>query len=182
VVAAGGVLVFAGRAWQTITAPRPRPLADEVLGVSGRTLEPAVAALALVALAGVVAVVATRGPARRLVGVLLVLTGLGLAWRSLHGLAAVSPSHALSLLRDAHSGVGLDAAAQVHVEVHRIWPLGAGVGALVVVTTGALIAWRGPAWSVLPTRYEAPPARVQPDVNLWTALDRGEDPTSRSEP
>jgi hypothetical protein len=33
-----GALLTSGRAWQTVTASRPRPFADVVVSVGGRTL------------------------------------------------------------------------------------------------------------------------------------------------
>src|SRR5262249_60132097 len=59
-----GALLVSGRAWQTVTAPRARPFTDEVVNVSGRTLEPAVAAPGGVALAGVGAGLGPPGIAR----------------------------------------------------------------------------------------------------------------------
>src|SRR4051812_39543684 len=82
-VGAAGALLVATRHWQTITTPRPAPLHDDVLGLSGRTVDAAPTALALVALAGVVAVLATRGVVRRVVGGVLTLAGLALLWRAI---------------------------------------------------------------------------------------------------
>jgi hypothetical protein len=49
---------------------------------------------------------------------------------------------------------------------------------------GALIVWRGHRWQVMSARYEAQPDReaeqARAAASLWTALDRGEDPTGRS--
>ena len=95
--------------WQTVTAHRARPLADDVLEVSGRTLHPAVTGLAVVALAGVVGILATRGIARRIIGAVLVVAGAIVGWDAVTGLHAISPEHARTLLRDAQTGVGLDA-------------------------------------------------------------------------
>ena len=50
---------------------RAHPFTDDVVSVSGRTIDGAVTALALVALAGVVAVLATKGVARRVIGALV---------------------------------------------------------------------------------------------------------------
>src|SRR5579875_3882920 len=82
-VGAGGALLLATRDWQTITTPRPSPLHADVLHITGRTVDTAPTALALVALAGVVAVLATRGIVRRVVGVVLALAGVGLVWRAI---------------------------------------------------------------------------------------------------
>ncbi len=61
---------------QAVFTPQ-KPLTAEVVDVSGTDLVPLAGALALAALAGLVAVIATRGVVRRAVGVLLALFGAG---------------------------------------------------------------------------------------------------------
>ena len=58
---------------------------DDMLPVTGRTVDAAPTAMALVALAGVVAVIATRGVARRVVGAVIALAGAGIVWRAAGG-------------------------------------------------------------------------------------------------
>jgi uncharacterized membrane protein (TIGR02234 family) len=185
---AAGALLIARRTWQTARTPRPRPLADDVLTISGHTLDAATTALGLVALAGVVAVVATRGAARRAIGVLLALAGALLVWRSLSGLTAVSAARIRSLVEAKHSGVGVDATFVPHVTVHSVWPVLSAVCAVLVLAAGVLIALRGQRWGTMSRRYEAPSgpttddevsvARARADASMWTALDRGADPTA----
>lgn len=181
-----GALLVSGRAWQTIVAPRPRPFADEVVDVSGRTLEPLVAALGLVALAGVVAVLATRGIARRAVGVLLGVAAVAMGWGALAGLHHVSAAKARSLVADARTGAGLDPGRPPQVTVHAAWPLVAVACAVALLVAGAAVAVWGHRWAALSGRYEAPDAgteanRERSDATMWTALDRGDDPTARTE-
>lgn len=136
---------------------------------TGSALEPWLTALALVALAGAGALLATRGRSRALVGVVLVLSGLGVVAGGVDGLATVE-----------------------HVTV--AWPVVAIVGALFIVYGGGLAALRGLGWPSMGSRYERPaaplsPAEDQPqyigpsasDVAMWDALDRGEDPTRRGD-
>jgi uncharacterized membrane protein (TIGR02234 family) len=188
-LAGAGALLVAGRTWQTVLTPRPRPLADDVLPLTGHVLDSAATALGLVALSGVVAVLATRGGARRAVGVVLALTGALLVWRSLTGLGPVSAARARTLVQARHSGVGVDATVVPQLSVHAQWPLlSAGCGVL-VVAGGLLVALRGPGWASMSVRYDAPSARqlsaqdraatrARADASMWTALDRGDDPTS----
>jgi uncharacterized membrane protein (TIGR02234 family) len=182
---AGAVLLIAVRTWQTITTPRPAPLHDDVLHVTGRTVDAAPTAFALVALAGVVAVLATRGVLRRAVGAVLVLSGLGLVWRAVVSASAVGEHRARSLVAGHHSTVDVSSVVP-HVTTHGLWPaLTVGCGVL-VAASGVLIAWRGHRWVVMSARYEATPvAEADPAkaaATLWTALDRGEDPTDRQVP
>jgi uncharacterized membrane protein (TIGR02234 family) len=179
-IGAGGALLVALRHWQTITTTRPAPLGDLVVQVTGRTVDSAPTALGLVALAGVVAVLATRGVVRRGVGVVLALAGIALMWRSVVSAGAVSAGRARTLVSDRHASADLSGVVP-HVVTHGAWPvLTIGCGALVAVS-GALIAWRGHRWQVMSARYEAPSDPEQQTSKaataLWTALDRGEDPT-----
>ena len=159
-----GALLIAGRAWQRVVTPRARPLADDVLPLSGHTLDSAATALGLVALAGVVAVLATRGLTRRVLG-------------------------ARSLVQAKHSGVGVDPAVVPQVSVHAQWPVLSSLCGLLVLLGGLLVAARGNGWGAMSARYEAPSARplsaeevaavrARADASMWTALDRGADPTS----
>lgn len=172
-----GALLASGRAWQTVTAPRPRPFTDEVVAVSGRTLEPAVAALGVVALAGVVAVLATRGMARRIVGVVLAGAAVAMAWPAVAGLRTVSAQRARSLVNDAHAAAGLDLAHPPRAAVHLVWPALTLVCAVAVLAGGIAVALWGHRWLVMSARYEAP-APQRADATLWSDLDRGRDPTS----
>lgn len=186
-VGGAGALLASGRAWQTVVVPRPRPFADAIVDVSGRTLEPALAALAVVALAGVVAVLATRGTARRIVGGLVAAVALAIGWQGIAGLQAVSGSRARSLVADARTGAGLDPSRTPHITVQAAWPALVLGCALAVLAAGAAIAVWGHRWAALSGRYEAPETRADADrqraqVSLWNALDSGDDPTTRPRP
>jgi uncharacterized membrane protein (TIGR02234 family) len=186
---AAGALLLAGRDWQTVLTPRARPLADDVLPLTGHVLDSAPSALSLVALAGVVAVLATRGISRRAVGAVLALAGALLVWRSLSGLSMVSAARARSLVESRHSGVGVDPGVVPQVSVHGQWPLLSAACGLLVLAAGLLVATRGHGWAAMSTRYEAPSTaplsaddaaatRTRADASMWTALDRGADPTA----
>ena len=188
-VAAGSALLIGGRTWQTITTPRGQGRPDDVLDVSGRTLDSAATALTLVALAGVVAVLATRGLLRRVIGGVIALAGAGLVWRAVESFGAVGTGRAQRLVLDRHRTVGGTSLAP-RVEVHGVWPTLLLVCGVLVLVAGALVAWRGQRLSAMSTRYEnraVAQDAAQADAEnpqkaataLWTALDRGEDPTSR---
>lgn len=186
-VGAAGALVLAGRTWQTIVTPRPRPLGDAVLQLTGGTVDAASTALALVALAGIVAVLATRGLGRVAIGAVLAGAGAALVWRALAGAAAIGPARARAFVQ-SHPGVGADPGAVSRVTVHSGWALlSAGCGVL-VLAAGVLIAVRGRRWASMSARYETPGARDDGDEELartrasaalWRALDRGQDPTGQ---
>lgn len=192
-LAAAAALLISTRIWQTVVTVRPRPLADDVLLVNGRTVEAAPTALALVALAGVVALVATRGWWRRVIGGVLVLAGTGLVWWSLAGLTPLPADRARALVTARHSGVGVDPAVVPQVSVHALWPWASAVCGVLVVLAGLLALVRGHRWTAMSSRYEpqagglssAPDAAApggaehSSSTALWSALDRGDDPTSR---
>lgn len=186
---AGAALLISTRYWQTVVTPRARPFSDDVLPLSGRTIDAAPTAFALVALAGVVAVLATRGVVRRALGGLIGLAGAGLVWRSVTALSAVSTSRARDLVRLKHQRVSMSNSVVPHVATHLAWGACSVACGVLVVVGGLLIALRGGRWAVLSARYEPPPAehdtedaraaRQKADAALWGALDRGEDPTTR---
>ena len=120
---------------------------------TGEQAAPLVRALALVALAGVVAVLAARGWTRVAVGVVLALGGVAIA---------------------------VSAASEVGAAPAPVWPLLSTLGGLLVLCAGVLTTWHGRAWPALGARYDAPTARrPATDGDAWDALDRGEDPTER---
>jgi hypothetical protein len=128
------------------------------------------------------------GPARaRLISLALLVIGAGLVW--------VHPSdqlrggaRALSLVVIA--GVGALVAARatlrrlasIVVALCALGLIGGGTATAViggiVAVIGALVALLTvKSWPVLGARYDRAPAAKETD--LWTALDRGEDPTAR---
>jgi hypothetical protein len=168
---AGLALWMATRGWSVEVTPRPAPLPPVRAARSGAALLPWLPALAVVALAGGGAVLATRGRVRRLLGVLLGALGL-----------AVSAGAAYGLVADL-GGV-----------VSRQWPALCLVGGLLVVVGGGWTALRGGGWPAMGARYERPartvteskpttasapgPMAGRRTTEAWDALDRGEDPTA----
>lgn len=172
VVGAGLVLLAAGRPWATASvAGLPgRPFIEP----SGGDLAPIVTGLGLAALAGGLAVLATRGIARTLVGAFLVLAGLGVVG----GLLAV-----LTDLERALHGPAVDAAgytsAVVENEQATGWPLAASAGAVLVAAAGLAVMVRGRRWPGMSSRYErGGDNRRDGPASLWDALSRGDDPTA----
>ena len=182
-VGAATVLLVASREWQTI-GPR-------AIGVTGRTLDSAPTALAVVALAGVVAVIATKGKIRQLVGVLVAVAGAVAIWRSAAALPAVSASRAEEIVR-AKQRVNVIGGSAPEVATHPVWGVLSVIGAVLVVLAGVFIAVRGARWQGMSGRYRAPGTgaaspppssaptdedRARHDASLWGALERGDDPT-----
>ena len=148
------VLVAGGREWASWLVDRPEPLAPVPESRTGGDLAPAAGALGLAALAGAVALVATRGWGRLLTGVLLVALGAGVVPQS----------------------SGLDVPARADVTV---WPVLSAVGGVVIGVAGVAAILRGRRWTALSRRYQAPAqTRQTAEPDLWAAIERGDDPTA----
>lgn len=158
--AAGGVLVLwsTGRTW-VVEAAAGSLGGARTVSHTGAALMPWLTALGWVALAGTGAMLATRRVGRIVIGSLLVASGLGV-------LAGVG-----------HLRFGVPGA-------RNTWPLLCVAGALLLLAGGWQTIRHGGAWPVMGSRYERPtgptadqPHRSTADVDMWNALDRGEDPT-----
>ena len=178
VVGAGLILLALRAQWAQAVFTPQKPLTAEVVNVSGTDLVPLAEALALAALAGLIAVIATRGVARRAVGVLLALFGAGAGAAVLTpvtdatvvsaaaGKVASPESAALSgAAGSTTSGAsGNGALVLSNSAGHAImsgapWQAAVIVGALLIFAAGLATALRGQDWPVMSARYDAPGAR-----------------------
>lgn len=181
---ATAVLTATGQAWVHARATQG-PLQVPFV-VRGGSAEPAAPALAVVGLAGALALLATRGIVRATVGALIAASGIGAAAVAARG--AHPGTGSLADRAGAALGTG---SAQAQNVAHNAWPAVAIVGAAVFAVGGALAMVRGRSWPGMSARYNAPSASgtaaapgrptgpVVPDDALeqWRALDRGEDPS-----
>jgi len=190
-LAGAGVAIYAvTRTWSLVVVERTG-MSDLRTARTGADLEPWVIGLALVALAGTGALLATHGRVRRGLGVLLALAGVGVTAGAIIGRAGLDVGRA--------GGGG------------TLWPIVCALGGAVIVLGGLTAARRGHQWPAMSARYErrtepaaapgpaagsgpsaaagpergdgsgSPGDRSQPaDYRLtWDALDRGDDPTAR---
>jgi uncharacterized membrane protein (TIGR02234 family) len=173
--AGGGLLLLlaAGRAWGSATL-RAATGARVHVSVTGTAVTPALPALGLALLVLAVAVLATRGLLRRVLGAVAALAGTAaavLAATSHRGVEQALAGRAFGVARTA-VGVGVSP-----------WQVVAVVAAVVAAAGGAATLLHGHRWTSMGRRYEAPaPAPASPDpaaddASTWAALDRGEDPT-----
>jgi uncharacterized membrane protein (TIGR02234 family) len=198
---AASVLLSVRQSWARVVTAAARPLPATTVSVRGQDLVPVAGALGLAALAGLAAVLATRGLARRLVGVLLAAFGAGAAVAvSVHlGTAAVlaaaaaagrtgSPAGSVtggSAPGLAGTGGAAPSIAGVSLAGHVTmtgfpWRWAVLVGALAVIAAGLLVTWRGATWPVMSSRYDQPAARrphPADTATLWDSLSQGVDPT-----
>jgi len=177
-VGAGLVLLAVRQRWAQAVFTPPKPLSPQVVDVSGADLVPLAGALALAALAGLAAVIATRGVVRRGAGVLLALFGAGAGAAVTTSVTAatvvsVAASHVASPQSAAVSGAagsttsGTPGSAAVVVAGtagHAImtgtpWRVAVLAGALLIFLAGLAAATRGPSWPVMSARYDLPQRR-----------------------
>jgi hypothetical protein len=152
VVGAGAALLAASRGWFEATG-RSAPgsfattAADQV---TGSDRYPWLTALALVALAGGGAILATKALVRTAIGGLLLFAGVGIV---------------------------LAAAAAVVGEAEPFWPIVAALGGLAVFDAGWLTVYKGRSWPSMSARYERTGPADTP-TGMWDELDHGRDPTT----
>jgi uncharacterized membrane protein (TIGR02234 family) len=162
------------RTWSLHLTPRTG-MTDLRTARTGADAEPWVIGLALVALAGTGALLATRGVVRRVLGALLSLAGAGIAAGAVDARATVDSGSA---------GAGA-----------TLWPALCVLGGLVIVAGGVTAARLGHTWPAMSARYDRKPvapshrtpaarSAAGPDLapadhrSAWDALDRGDDPTA----
>ncbi len=187
-VVAGAVAlaVGAGLTWWTQT--HLDSLAGSItLEAKGSQTDALLIPVALLALAGFGAAMATTGVLRRLVGVVLLLGG---AWAT--ALAVAGWWRAPASL---HTDLTRPAVSSAPPQLHPAGPLVAALGGLLIAVAGVLVVSGFGARRALGARYDAPtgrrrtPARAVPttlDVDTdpegaagwWKALDAGQDPTA----
>jgi uncharacterized membrane protein (TIGR02234 family) len=177
--AGAGLVVLALRErWARAVFIPPKPLSPQVINVTGGDLSPLASALALVALACLAAVIATRGIVRRAVGVLLAGLGAGTAAAAgasasaatvlsvaagktgSPGAAAISGTAGSTTAGGGAGGftgaVGDLGAAGQAIMTGTPWRAAVLAGALVIVAAGIAVAWQGASWPVMSARYDRP--------------------------
>jgi hypothetical protein len=153
VLGAGLALLAASRAWSADPGrAQPAGLGTATDPLTGGEQYPWIPALALAALAGGGALLATRGALRTVVGCLLLLCG---------------------------AGIVLGVAYAVAREAEPFWPVAAALGALAVFDAGWLTVRRGRSWPAMGARYERSATRNDDPASMWDELDHGRDPTAR---
>jgi uncharacterized membrane protein (TIGR02234 family) len=178
--AAGAGLVFLGvrHGWARVHTTAPAPLPGSDVTVTGQDLVPAAGALALAGLASLAAVLATRGLARRLTGMLLALFGagasvtvllqvtaaaaIGAAFSNPGPVGSAGSGGAAGSVTAGGTGAGSGSTLPVagfpaHVVMTGLpWRPLAAAGGVVLMAAGLLVAWRSQRWPVMSSRYDAP--------------------------
>ena len=190
VLAVGGVLLLLahGRTWAS-AAVGGSGLPTVQASLTGSDINPAGTAVAVLALAGVAGLLATRRVGRVLIGLLLVLAGaLSVVTAAQFGVGrpgTLADGDSLTVVVTDH--VGVDAVGGT-VAVTGWW-IAALVGGALVAAAGLLAIVRSSRWPQLGRRYEratsplgggtgSADTRPAPrHESAWDQMDRGVDPT-----
>jgi len=148
------------------------------LFIPGNKAAVSVSALALVALAGALALTIAGRISRIVTGVIVLLAALGIAAVVL-GVLADPSTAAMGEVGKATGVIGVASNAST-----TWFPVAAVVAAAILAVAAALILWAGRRWSVR-TKYDAvtsPPAKGAvggpiDEIDSWDRLSRGDDPT-----
>lgn len=182
-LAIGGLAYFAtGRVWGT-SRVRADGLPSDVVSVTGTEAVPVLSALALVIVAGSIAVLAASVRIRRVVG--LVICGAGLIGAVLalgHGKPLSDAFGAAVEKSPAFTGANTP-----DVYMTNAWPLVTAFAFSLATLLGAVVVAFGSRWPTMGRKYDAPVAKAENDEtegdetegdsDLWKALDQGHDPT-----
>ncbi|MFL6090799.1 MAG: Trp biosynthesis-associated membrane protein [Aeromicrobium sp.] len=173
-LAAGAVALFAvTRAWASATVRTPGVPVDTV-SVSGVDAAPILAGLAVVVVAGSLAVVAAGGWFRQLVGLVIAAVAGFAALRALTLNVGGPPLG--RALKESPAYIG---GVEPHV-AGAPWPWVAALAFAVACGLAVVVALRGRQWARMSARYERDAdaeAGESDDVDFWRAQDRGQDPT-----
>ncbi|RNL86498.1 Trp biosynthesis-associated membrane protein [Halostreptopolyspora alba] len=171
---AAALLAATGQTWAVARVGAAGPTAAAEVNLAGDDTAPVAAAIGWVALAALAALLATKGWARRGLGVLLTaFAGVALldVWTGTRPAALVRAVAARATTEGDVSGPALEPG----------WPLLAAFGAVLLLGAGATTAIRGAAWPGMGSRYDrhSAPATVRAGdpAELWKSLDSGADPT-----
>lgn len=178
-VGAGLIWLALREQWAEAVFTQPKPLPQQTVGVTGSDLVPLAGGLAIAALAGLAAIIATKGRWRAGVGVLVALFGAGagaavmttvtastvLSVAASHvaspGSAAMSGSAGSTTSGSSSSGsaVVVSGSAGHAIIGGGQWQILVIVGALLIFAAGLATALRGPDWPVMSAKYELPRAK-----------------------
>jgi uncharacterized membrane protein (TIGR02234 family) len=191
-VGAGLVLVAAGRTWATVTfQSQAGALGPSEVAVTGSEIAASLTPATLAALAATVAVLATRGLARRAIAAVIGLCGIAVAavsWTATgsEAIATAAREHATSAM--------MSSGGPVSESPVWVWPLLSVAGGLVLVAAGVVAVARSTRWPGMSSRYDradggsrtgssgdqrrgARPRKATGERALWEAIDEGADPT-----
>lgn len=176
-VGAGALFLGYGRTWST-TRLTEVGLPSLLVQLTGRDLQPVGAATAIVGLAAIAGLVATRRVGRILSGIVLLVVGLLDAFLAFR--FGMGDRTAIVAAVSERAGHDLDPEAVRAATSTSIWWLAAAFGGVCFVVAGLLTLTRSSTWPTLSSRYERGTDNGKTSsrpVSAWDQLDDGIDPT-----
>lgn len=184
VLGGAGLLWASGMVWSVLTVERDEPLPPLAYSMSGSTAVPMTAAGGFIMLAAVVAVLATKTIGRRIIATIVLLTAAVTGTTMFQWAGKSAQEREATMLLD---GVrhALDQAPDTS---SLAVPL--AVVSLVLGAAAAVVLLVTKNLALMSSKYERGSGAAEPatqrddqdpqtrDRNLWSSLDRGEDPTS----
>lgn len=161
-ISAVGILIASSFTWVTAQVFVLGGSGTRELTLSGNAVLPAVTSLAIVALAGALAVLALKGWARQLIGVLVAM------------IAVVIETSVIRFVAQPTIDSGNDT---VHSIGLSPWWVLVILLALLMLISGVLIIGFSRSWTAMGSKYEAEGMRKQAELSPWDALNAGQDPT-----
>ncbi|WP_433496914.1 Trp biosynthesis-associated membrane protein [Sphaerimonospora sp. CA-214678] len=183
---AGLVLLAAGRTWATaVFGPEQGRIGAGRVDLTGGDLVAWLTPAALAALAALAAVLAARGVARRVIGVVIALFGAAIVAGAWDGTR--TPTIVAAARENITTAVV--SSSGFATTVSQVWPWAAAAGGLILVAGGVTAVIRAGHWPGMSGKYDRPGGGNRtpggPDGGgrtgeraMWDALDEGVDPTS----
>lgn len=171
IVSGAGAWMALRRTWSAATI-RTADLPSTHVVVTGADAVSGAVGLAIVIMAAAAGVLAAGPRLRRVIGGLVVLSGVTAIVAVVSSVGSMADSRRRAI--EASAAAGFDGSIAWSMGP---WPWVVVAFFALAVVVGGWIAWRGPQWPTMGRRYEAPTAREPEPSDLWKAMDAGEDPT-----
>lgn len=181
-IGSGALFLGYGRIWST-TKLTEAGLPSLVVELSGREVQPAGAAMAIVGLAAIAGLIATRRIGRILSGFVLVIVGLLAAFLALR--FSLGDRGAIVSTVSERIGSDVDPSIVGASTSTTMWWLAALFGGSCLALAGVITLTRSAHWPTLGSRYERgqeSPTQASRPASAWDQLDEGIDPTVEVEP
>ena len=163
IMSAAGILIIASFTWATAVVNVLGGAGTREVTAAGNAVVPTVVSLSIVALAGALAILALKGWARQVIGVLIVV------------LAVVIEISVVRFAMNPMVESGNDTVSSVALNP---WWIVVMFLALMMVISGLITVGSSRAWSEMSAKYEGEAVRKESALSPWDALNAGQDPTS----
>ena len=163
IVSAASILIVSSFTWATAVVNVRGGAGTREVSAAGNAVVPTVVSLSIVALAGSLAILALKGWARQMIGVLIVVVAIVIEISVFR--FAMNP-----IVESGNDTVGSVALNQWWIVVMLL--------AIFLMLSGVITLRSSRAWSAMSAKYEGEAVRKESALSPWDALNAGQDPTS----